>query len=52
MIRGALRQVVFLALVSIALLSAAALGGGGCPVPGEADATLVATPLRRPPPGP
>ena len=31
MILGALKQVVFLGFVSAALLSAAALGGNGCP---------------------
>ena len=41
MIRGALRQAVFLALVSVALLSAAAFGGGGCPPPDDAASTLV-----------
>ena len=37
-IRGALRHAVFLGFVSVALLSAAALGGGGCPVNAAATA--------------
>ena len=37
-IRGAFKHAVFLGFVSIALLSAAALGGGGCP-PADAAAS-------------
>ena len=32
-IRGALKQALFLGFVSVALLSAAAFGGDGCPPP-------------------
>jgi hypothetical protein len=41
-IRGALKHAVFLGFVSVALLSAAALGGGGCP-PADAEPALGAS---------
>ena len=37
-IRGALKHAVFLGFVSVALLSVAVLGGGGCP-PADAAAS-------------
>jgi len=50
-IRGAFKHAVFLGFVSVALLSAAALGGGGCP-PADADtSTRKELPSESLPPG-